>query len=228
MAAINQYVKFQPQSQPGFLQGENSQNFGAACGYLKDIFIEIVIAGIKARFINVCPDDALAYHGREVSLPQYVNVTNDQYRAQLLNIWNLYQFSGTTYAIKTVLGYAGFNHVFIFENHNFGSDQKTGSTASGNKWFQFWVVIDDTEDHLFLNVQNWGGGVWSDPSSVTSWWGFKTTPANWRSIKNIVTQWKPAHTILKEIIVVTSGSLWGISTWGGTTWWAEATTVIIP
>jgi hypothetical protein len=189
------YEDYQPNSQPGFLQGIVARNWGSAVGYTKDIFIETSEAGIKSRFLNVCPDDALGYHGSERGLPRYIGDTPTDHRNRLLGAWDLWTYAGTEYGILLNLGFAGFNHVEIHENADWGSNP--------SEWWKFWVVLNDTIDHQFGAVSFYlGDGTHINDGHLI---GFTTNPPNESAIKKIIHDWKPANTLCAEIILILSG-----------------------
>ena len=192
-----QYLQFQPDSQPGFLQGRYSRAFGGACGYAKDIYIEVAEDGIQARFLNVCNDDTLGYHGSERSLPWYGGIDPDNYRAWLLNAWSTWTEAGTAQGIIDNLVFAGFgaaHQIVIFENNELGLDP--------DLWWRFWVNIDAT-------ANPWGdpwliGDVVSigDTGLII---GYTDAPLNADYLVSIINAWKPAHTICVELNIFNSG-----------------------
>lgn len=225
------YVNFQPDSQPGFLQGDKARGWGGANGYMKDIFVEIGVVGVRSRFINVCPNDALAYHGSERGLVRYVGDTDDGYAQRLNNAWNLWVNAGTAWGMIQQFGFAGFPSVYIRENWDWPGMPPGISPithlpyAPGEEWWRFWVVIDDSVLHLFGSVSfYWDDGVttWDDGSL----WDFTIAPPNISKIHQIINTWKPAHTICAGVLVILEGWVWdglGITWDDGHTWDSSVT-----
>jgi hypothetical protein len=199
MTAKNLYLDLQPQSYPGFLQGPVAQNFGRGQGYTKDIFVEVGIEGANCRFINVCPADALNYHGSERGLPKYVGDSSDTYRARLLSAWDLWIYAGTAYGLIANLNFAGFNYVEVHENWDWGVDK--------TQWWKFWVIINDTIDHIFGDVSFYiGDGTLIGDGHLI---GFTKNPPNEAAIRTIIHKWKPAYTMCEHVYIILDGWIIG-------------------
>jgi hypothetical protein len=168
-------------------------------GYFKDWYVEVNIVGVRSRFLGVCPADALAYHGDERSLDRYVGDTDDIYRTRLVDAWQLWTFAGTAYGIIKQLNSAGFNHIYIEEGATFGPDH--------SQWWKFWVIIDDTFDHVFGSVAWFMGDGYLMGGGKNL--GFTNNPPNESSIRPIINKWKPATTILAQVIVILDGWVMG-------------------
>ena len=228
MPASLQYFKFQPDGQPGFLQGYYSRAFGGGVGYFKDWYVEVALVGVRSRFCLQCPPDALAYHGDERGLFRYTGDSDDDYRARINNAWYLWTFGGTAWGIVNQLNSAGFPNVIIYENWQWLGFPPSISPithapyAVGAEWWRFHVQIVDTTD-LFGGVSwKWGellSRSWGDGKL----WGFTHVPDNWSQVLPLIKKWKPAHTILASLDIVLDGwayaeseLTWGSFTWGGT------------
>jgi hypothetical protein len=197
------YQDFQPDCQPGFLQGGKSRAWGAGVGYQKDVLVEVGIQGIQQASVS-----ALAYHGAERGLPRYDGDTDASYADRLKQAWVLWEYAGTAEGIRRQLEFAGFNHVQIYETWSWGS------LFPSSEWWHFWVLIDDTIDHIFGDISfRWGttGFQWGDGTH----WGFTKVPPNLGWVRKIVNTWKPAHTICESIIVQLQGWRYGIDFWWG-------------
>ena len=199
------FQQFRPASLPGFAQGPNYQNFEGALGYTNDIYVEYVIAGLEARFLNTCNDVDLYHHGNERGLPMYAVDTFDSYRARLQNAFVQWQeWGGTAKGIADELNAAGFMTVRIFENSWWGTDP--------NLWAQFWVVIDDRSAHtfgipLFLGDLTLGGTPGVDGCGSGALLGFdllgfsgSDQPAfqDVPMIDRIVKTWQPGYDLMRE------------------------------
>jgi hypothetical protein len=205
MSSPTVFSDFQPNSAAGFLQGANSRNFNKALGYLKDGIVEILIQGIKQRFVLESSPDAMGYHGEERLVPRFDGDTDALYAQRVSGAWEQHQLDATPTGLIDLLASAGFNSVEIYERQ--GSDPE---------WFKFSVFIFDPR---FGESPKWGDFNWDDGA----YWGFRIVPSNAESIIPIVRLMKPSHTICEEIRIIRDqvwawgdGTLWGDgSSWGG-------------
>jgi hypothetical protein len=186
---------------------------------MKDSIVEIAIAGVRCRFVQTCPPDALPYHSIERGLPRYVGDTTEGFRTRLIAAPEIWETGDTAIGIAAELNRAGFANVRIEGNDERpyaapGHRPNGTQYAVGEEYWRFWVVIDDREQHLFGPPSRWGWASWA-----TFNWGFSTVPPNWDAVSRIIKKHKPADSICAGIDIIISGPNWGEFTWGDGSQW---------
>ena len=215
------YDQYQVASAPPFLQRDVGERWLSCFGLLKDAAVEGAIQAVKARFIQTCPNDAVAIIGAERSLDQLVTERLPDYRARIQNAWSAWAQAGTRAGILAQIGLLGFSNVTIKEN----ADWAAGVVNPATDWARWWLIID--QPHPFTIVWAWGDStVWGDPLKS---WGMKPY-ALFLSLLKILRTWRPAHAQLQSITFIISGRLWaGGWAWAdGTTWGAQTVAIQVP
>ena len=216
------------------LQGPYGELWARAHGALKDNHAQAAKEAVKARFVQVCPPDALEYHAEERGLERMPADTEAEWRARILAAWDLWKWAGTRKGVIDAIKLTGLTSVGIRDYWDwpdpvgFGAfggfvDPAThifyANGPSVGKWAKFWVVID--QPHPWVWEGAWGDpGVYGDGGT----WGTTMTQGEAERVRRQIRQWKPAHAWCVNVILVLSGEIWGEplggvwsdpGTWGG-------------
>lgn len=230
------YEEYHLALHPPPLRRPYGELWARAHGAFQDNHEEAAKQAVKARFVEVCPPDALEYHASERSLERMPADTEAEWRARLLNAWELWKWAGTKKGVIDAVKLTGLENVEIKEYwdwpdpivgfqiaHTF-ADPATHILYIGgpstDKWAKFWVIID--QPHPWETDGTWGDpGVYGDGGT----WGSTATQEETHRLRRMVQQWKPAHAWCVNIIIILSGELWGdpVGVWGDPgTWGGEA------
>jgi hypothetical protein len=213
---------------PTWLQKPGGQAWLRAHGDLKDWLVGILTQAVKARAPAFAPLDALQLLGHERQIDRGITETVANYRARVVEAWELWQYGGTAWGLLRAMLAAGYPTVYLLS--------QTGATYSLDGAGQLVVSVVPGSIHL-------GGSpaeLWSDfgmlittplPNPWPSALGY-TLPvmlpsvttstlvippdgsSEQRSVSALIKAWKPAHARCVKV-VVTDGHVWGV---GGLTW----------
>lgn len=204
MPSANTYENWQPsQLAPPWLQKPRGKELNGVLGLAKDQIVDAVKWAIKARFVLLCPPDALDHLGFERLIERYPVDTIDSYRARLAAAWETWTYAGTSRGMLAAFHAAGFDSVNLYDVHTGPGDFGTWPPdANPANWSRFWIELyPGANDFAFLHWRNtrWGeaGLKWGDGHA----WGITATRAHVAWVRSIARKWKPAHTICAGIIV---------------------------
>jgi hypothetical protein len=180
---------------------------GGAIGLKADQIAEGASQSIKAHMLrqDTSPDDAMARIGNERNIPRVVTETNLEYRARVLNAWELWTEAGTITFADNVLAPLGLDpdDVTIFAHKDWSPD------PDSTHWSRFWVVITNPDPP-------WQQAIWgSFPTTWgigTSWGSGATVPEVLDVLKQLI-HFKSAHEVGVWVILA-YGFVWGVPLWG--------------
>jgi hypothetical protein len=175
-----------------------------------DFVAEAARMGTQARMPSRAPLDALPQLRHVYDLRRYVRADTlapmslSQYRALLGQAFALHRQRGTRQAVLDMLSRIGVDTsaggVALMEDHEWGAQPKP-------YWSQFWLLFR-VGSHTVGPATTWGaaGVTWGTQSYV---WGATTSPMYIASLRAVVRDWKRAASILRAMIFVTDGVVWG-------------------
>lgn len=201
------YAEYQRDLQAAYLQGEVGKRWGEANGVIKDAVVASLLDAIRCRFLETCPQDALAAFGMERNLEQGPFEDLNQYRARLRAAWDLWEYAGTALGITRALNLLGYPNVQVVENADWYAAPSPGY-APGEEWWRFWVIID--QPHGFIPVWKIGDGTKVGQKKV----GSLSNARLLRDVCKTIHKWAPPHAQLQNIIIHVSGQTWGSFNWG--------------
>jgi hypothetical protein len=144
------FRKYMEKAAPSWLAGDRGgAALQRALGDVKDEQVERLLAGVKARFPERAPYDALELLGRERQIDRGIGESSANYAARIQNAWELWTRAGTAYAVLLGLRDGGFPgaRIQVVRGREYRLD------ASGN-----------------LVVYQLPAGVWTiDPSNPAFW-----------------------------------------------------------
>ncbi len=182
---------------------------------------DLVEWGVKARFPEKAPEDALSIIGRDRRILRGYAEPSASYRARLLRWLDDWHIAGSPFSIMDqIAGYISpsrFQQRVVYTSAPSGGAALWYSRAAlGGKsyvvtnptnfdwdgltagWYRFWVV-------LYSDLGPWTTGdiwgtvsVWGDTSGT---WGLSASNDEVYSLRQIVNDWKPAHAVGINIIV---------------------------
>lgn len=199
---------------PPWLRGTWGSRLLYSFGVSIDALIDSVTYGIKARFPEHAPSDALPYLGRERQIRRGFAESDASY-AQRLTQWvddrrvrgcaqaTMRQLQGylTGHDVnfRTVNGHGSWHTLDYLGNATHYHKDPTnwdwdGVTAS---WSRYWVIIY-VPSSLATVDGDWGDpGDWGDGGA----WGTTLTVDQCLTIRSIIAEWNPPHADCPEIIL---------------------------
>lgn len=200
------------------LSEEDGERIGFSVASLVAATAERVRLGLRARFPELAPADALPAIGRDREIVRGFAESNASYAARLVRAIDDKRTVGNPYALMAQLrGYLGVDlmirTVDMRGNWYTVDDDGTKSVAlnEGNwdwegdaatQWSQFWVILYPpaslwTAGPDIGDADLWDDAIGSDGFTI----GSTATPDQVRSVRRIVNTWKPAGTRCRYIIV---------------------------
>lgn len=187
-------------------------------GLLEDALVERTRQGIKARFPQEAPSDALAPLGRDRRIIRGISESDEDYAARLLRWLDDWKVAGNPYALMgQIRAYCGVDMRTrtVDTRGNWYTIEADGtrsySLAQANwdwdgdadKWSRFWVILYPPAELWTISGQwgngaLWSSGKWGNPGAT---FGTTATPEQIRSIRSIIADWKPAGTRCPYVIV---------------------------
>jgi hypothetical protein len=208
------YFDYQLEVMPSCYSGPNADRyFGTICPFLNHLGLEGDTLAIRARaFRNPSGlPSVLKLIGTERKMGKVPSETAQQYRARLGDAWTAWLFAGTPHAIVSQLALLGYT-AEVVENDDWDWDGNTGA------WARFWVVLTGHPFTHEAGIEYDDGSLYDDGHP---WDGLGANTTHLADIRQIIRQWKPAHTWCSHIIVVTDPGTWAVEqpdgTWGDPT-----------
>jgi hypothetical protein len=150
-------------------------------GYTADKLVELANFAVAVRHVQLAPEDALPYHGRDRRLVRGPDEPAATFRARLLSAWDAWSQAGSEAGLLAQLdAYLGTTGTFVLES------QGVSYPPRAAWWSRFWVVIPE-DSHSF------SGSVSSNAQEA---------------LRRIVRQFRPAHCICERVTVIESGRIW--------------------
>lgn len=184
-----------------------------------DALAEGATQAVRSRFPEVCPEDALSYHGRDRRILRGPSEPSAAYRQRLLlwlDSWRgagvgralLDQLAGlfSPYPVRLrLISQVGVWYTltetgeFSIEHHPSSLWDWDGQTSL---WCRFWIVIYPpalfAEPGPLWGDEDLWGGAWGTPGFT---WGSTATPDQVACVRAIVRDWKPAAAKCERIIL---------------------------
>ncbi|NUP11211.1 MAG: hypothetical protein HOW73_34630 [Polyangiaceae bacterium] len=192
------------------------EKFLYSFGLALDGIMDWAIEGMRARYPDKGPPDALPLIGRDRKILRGFAEPADAYRARLKRWLDDHRFRGNAFALlQQIRAYLTGYPVRIRCVNDRGSWQTINPDGSyevhrkqGNwDWdgrfpllarTRFWVIIYPLATGVWTNEGTWGDGArWGDAGT----WGTSATVEQVNSIRQLVAEWKPMGTRCPYIIV---------------------------
>lgn len=187
------YEEFAPELHPPPLRGPYGTAWAEEHGARLDELLADTKDGVKARFPDDAPTDALPRIAADRLIVRGPVETDDEFRARLKAALAAWQWAGTKKGLLDHgLAPLGLEDTGIKTNTEWGS-VPDGDTV---KWARFWLVIAETHP--------WDDdGTWGDPGTYesTGTWGSTATLEEIQQIRSIIRLWKPARDVCFAIVV---------------------------
>jgi hypothetical protein len=187
-------------------------------GITIDAQAERTYQGVKARFPDHCPADALPPMSRDRKIIRGINEPADAFAERLIRWLDDHRVRGNPYAlldqlqaflqtamvIRTVDNRGNWFTIDADGNRSALIDQGNwdwdGDTAS---WSRFWVILYPPSTLWLQDDPAWGdadlwGGEWGRAGYT---WGSTATSDEVDGVRTIIRQWKPAGTLCLWIIL---------------------------
>lgn len=185
---------------PIFLRGQNGERLVGLFGLTTDMMMEAVQQAVLAQSFTspTFPIDAIGHLGRGRLIPQLPLESDEDYLAVIRDAWNVWAQAGSAIGLLQQIARIQVDGE-IKGNVDWDWD---GDPAN---WSRFWVIITN---HSWVDDGVWGDpGVWGDGGV----WGLGDGAYGALivdSLRGIISQWKPAHYVCGEIIVVMDPAGW--------------------
>jgi hypothetical protein len=206
-------------------QGPKAQRFLHAIGLHVDAVAEQATEGMRARFPQYAPSDALAYIGKDRSIVRGPGETDEEYAARLLRWIDDQRIAGSANSVmQQVRGYLRSITSLTQSPPRMRLVNSTGTfqTLNSDGTFETYHGTWDWDGNSALPVRAWliiysiGGSPWNDEGlwgdGNTFWgdggtWGTDATLDHVAAIRAIVATWKGAGTLYPNIIISFDNSL---------------------
>jgi hypothetical protein len=183
------WIEYQLSFAPPWLLRTWGARFLSILGNAKGHTADMCKAAVKARFVDIGPDDALPYQGADRVVIRAPDETDAAYRARLLESWSTWGDCGKEAGFIDLLAVAGITAVLV-------EDQDVDG-ALGH-WARFYLYVEEPND--FTAAPEVGGFTLGDGT---------TLGVGPRAIvdyaRNVVRLFKPAHTRCLGIAVSIAG-----------------------
>jgi hypothetical protein len=184
---------------PTWLLDPQSNAWLESIGQTKDFLLDRILQGVKARFPEFAPTDALDLIGQERLIPRLTDEDDDSYRARLLHAWDTWTQAGTALGLLRALYVAGYSARVLQAGKEFALD---GS--------QNLVITNLTRPSY--HPAGIAPGFWSAFDVIIG----PTLPVGWPPVPaitdpaalqifSIIKLWKPAHALCAHVIILESG-----------------------
>jgi len=185
---------------PIWLHGPWGKRWTTALGGQLDLLVAWAKDGVKARFVGLCPDDALAEHGAARGLEQAPNESADDYRARLLAAWSTWLHSGTEYGIYNAFAALGWT----IEPLNADGTMPTlpGATMVWLRTAGQSGTTTPTDWTRFVILLDWYAYNAGSPPAITA--------DDIQLWKKQIWKWKAAHSTCRYIVAITSAGWYTI------------------
>lgn len=223
---------------PSWLTNGEGELLAYSLGLVMDCWMERLRLGIKARFPEYAPDDALNALGRDRKIIRGINEPRAAYAARLLRWLDDHKVRGTPFALmEQIRAYCQADVMVrtVDRRGNWFTIDRDGVRAyslnaanwdwdggSLANWARFWLIIYPTAEGLpWTRVENWGTWPWGNATKSI---GLSADLDQIASVRQILKDWKPAGTVCEWVIVAyddasfspagstAPGGNWG--TWG--------------
>ncbi len=204
---IGPYEQFQSDNAPPWLKQPRGFAWLASHGVVKDIALFRLLDAVSVRWVDLAPNDALAYLGSDRLLERYPQETDAVFRARIKGVWEVYPFAGTEFGLKTVLEQAGWYATLIMRRY-----------TNVSEWAEFDVFVYPKN----ATVSLWDTMIWDSGT-----WDYSNAGVPQDSLRRIINDFKAAHSKLRDVGV--SDNLnpfqWDISSWDDGSNWVNPTAV---
>ncbi len=204
---MSTFEAWQPSLHPTALRGTWGGRWGAALGAKKDELLALSKEAVKARFVDISPDDALPRLGADRAILRAPRETLDDYRLRLAGAWEAWAWAGTRYGIGRAVGLLGYGYPAIVTVR----DLPWGPLLP--RWARLRVI--------YTGRAMWGGGPWGS-------WAFGAlekqdietlTELEIRALlRPTLRQWINARDRVEDVIIARGNALWGRLVWGVFSW----------
>lgn len=216
------YVCYQVETSPPYMQGPLGTSWSEALGLIKDVYGASMRLAVKCRFPQFAPPDALDAIGATLQIQRGFAPDDAAYVTQLMNAWSTWQQAGTVPGMVSILTQAGLANVAVWEAWYW---------SDGNPGYYFTITcsLPMPWSSFPLADGTWGDGegTWNDGGV----WACGIPVVSRQRLKSLITQMKPAHAVCAAVIVDlgTTGRLWGLGghTWGDGGDWGGGTALYI-
>lgn len=166
----------------------------AVAGRMQDAEHATLKAGVGARFLGACPDDALDEYGVTVQIPRFQGESNATYRARLGAAWETWELAGTAPGIVSALNAYGIEDVEVVED-----------------WQGHWGESQvSSHFHALLGpTLPWAPRLAPFLGGPTTCGGSTATPGEVAAVKALVLQWKAPHSYPMAVRLLFAGTIHG-------------------
>lgn len=181
------------------------------------------VQGVRAKFPDLAPPDALGYIGNDRNLERGPAQTDAGYAVQLRRAFDTWRVAGNASTVLRQLAayFAGaatpplrvVSDSAIWHEYDWPTNGVTKTKVgtnwqwdglTGTRWWRGWVIINSTSGPWTRHLWGSGGDRWGSSGRT---WGSSATRSEVESIIRIVKKWKPAHVHAIYVIVTFDNTL---------------------
>lgn len=210
MATVRTFTRYLYDLVPPRLKTPTATRYVQVLGGAFDGIRDGLVQSVRARFVTRTPVDGLAFIAAERLIERAEAQGWEDWRAALVDAWNLWTLAGTNAGILAALQRALPGDWRIYESFDW--------PGSAPGWATFWIVFEPP--HELAADSPWGApGDWGDGGV----WGSIASQDQVARVLRAVRLWKPAHTKCAAVIVIHGGDVWGNDgAWGDPGDWGNA------
>lgn len=175
---------------PPWLRRALGDGFLSSLGETKDELVARAKESVKARLLELGPDDALPVLGLDSQMERGPNETADGFRARMLDRWNHHTWRGLEKGVEDALRVYGLTDARMYTRRD--SDPFDDNT---NWWSRFWVFVFSPP---WTNILA-GDAV---PAAEESLAGTTMTLSELRTLRRIIHTARSGHELGVELVLI--------------------------
>ena len=187
----------------------------------RDEVVDRLDGGLQARMVEKAPVDALVQIGATCALARASADTDDSFRQYLRDPFARWYAAGTEAGMLAELAHLGLSNCQVWSYRRLVDAGADPATTFGGIASFFFVYVGKPNPFGAAaatyndNSTRWlGGGLWGMDGAID----------RLDEIRRVVSEWKPAHTSCRFLLIDLDGTgavqsaLWGVPDWGAFNW----------
>lgn len=213
----NEWEEYLVALAPRWLRTPTAEALARSIGTQLDALEQGARDAIKAAFVEVCPEDAIAFHAAARRLEPYPGESLSAWRARVAAAWDSLYYLGTAQGIQIAFAAMGWTAT-VYGSHDsappwWGAAWPPAPRNPRPAWWsgawpvahgdtqwmsRFWVVLEAPGPWGWEVARSWGADVWG-----SGWlWGLdKAREVDVQLVRRIVERWRPANEVCDGILV---------------------------
>lgn len=213
----NEWEEYLVALAPRWLRTPTTEALLRSIGTQLDALEQAARDAIKTAFVEVCPDDAIAFHAAARRLEPYPGESLSAWRSRAAAAWDALHFLGTKQGIESAFAAMGWTAT-VYGSHDsapawWGAAWPPAPRNPRPSWWsgawpvahgdtqwmsRFWVVLEAPGPWGWDVARPWGAEAWG-----SGWlWGLdKAREVDVQLVRRIVERWRPANEVCDGVLV---------------------------